>query len=353
MIFGACLCALTCVFVACSDDVENPYAHESGIKVVSSDLLFPGESSEGSVVVDATGMLTASSTSSWLTATVDGNTIRVAVTANERFDGRTAMLTISNGSDSIDVVVQQAGLNLIARTDSAIMVKDATEARKFYLHASAPVRIETSDTWISGQMEGDSLVVAMQANTTGRIRTGWLKYYCGPAVDSVMVTQGSYDDLVGDYYLAGYLNEADGSPISDVVTLRRDAAGKPEVYFPTFDWTWPAEFDEETLTLSLASGVCIGTYANPSTGATNYVGTVMWELDTNNIIYSQAVTMSAQFGLLDDGSVTAAIVDNGSWAGMNPTAIRFELFRSKNINRLNRLGQQVFALVQPFLMEKE
>lgn len=344
------LSALLTGFSACSSDSDNPYAHESELRVVHSEVLFPGGSATGYIVVEAPATVTATTESPWVTPIVKGDTVFVTVTANEQYSGRSAVLTLQSGVDAVNVIVQQAGLDFVAKTDSAVIVGDEVNERRYYLHASANVSLSSSDDWISGTLDGDSLILIVEPNTTGHLRTGYLKYTCGPAADSIMVTQASFDDLMGKYYLAGNLNDANGDIASDVVELTKDDSGQPVLSFPTFGWTWQMTFDAATLTLTLPSGKCIGRYP-AATGESRYVGTVMWDLSRGAIIYSSAVTMSATFQMHPDYGVVATISDNGSWAGSSCDAIRFELFRSANISRANRMDELVFALVSPFLVE--
>lgn len=102
-IITLCLCTL---LVACSDEE----AVTSSLQVVATDGIdFSAASGEGTITVSATEAVTAASNKEWCTTTVEGNVVHVAVTTSSEVSSRIAVVTISAGTNSVDVPVIQAG----------------------------------------------------------------------------------------------------------------------------------------------------------------------------------------------------------------------------------------------------
>ena len=98
------------VFAACSDNIDNPYAKESTISIVKSNLVFPARASNGVVEFHSQGTVSASSNATWCKTSVIGDTVKVAVEQNNNNDGRSTVVTLRNGNDSVNVPLVQAGL---------------------------------------------------------------------------------------------------------------------------------------------------------------------------------------------------------------------------------------------------
>lgn len=204
------ICGAMLPFVSCSDDDDNPYEHESTISVVSSDVIFGGGASAGSVVVNAPqGVTSATFPVSWATATVTGDTVKVAVEANPDLEGRTALLTIKSGNDSVQVPVTQTGFVFNLSTGTAIQqLNDAAASRSYHLEHSTDVNVSLdslTSTWLTAAVEGDSLKVSFTANNTGKPRLGYIYYTSGNISDSIRVTQYELNkDILGDYVMYYY-----------------------------------------------------------------------------------------------------------------------------------------------------
>ena len=67
------------MFTACGND-DATYEPAPKLEVASADVLFEADGGDGSVVVNASGTVSATTDASWLTLSVQGN--KVAVKAN-------------------------------------------------------------------------------------------------------------------------------------------------------------------------------------------------------------------------------------------------------------------------------
>lgn len=93
--------------VGCNDD-DSPVG-ESILNIKSADLDFTAVGGEGSIIVDGYGTISAASDKDWCTVSVDGMTIHVTVAESQEITSRTALITISTGTDSREVPVVQSG----------------------------------------------------------------------------------------------------------------------------------------------------------------------------------------------------------------------------------------------------
>lgn len=330
-------------FTSCSDDTENPYEQNPTLKVVSSDVVFDAPASTGTVVVSSeSGTLTATTSNSWATASVSGNTINVAVTENDNLEGRSSLLTIKNGIDSVNVTIQQLGK--VFRLDvTSIMFDDAEGSQSYEITHNIDATLTSSADWFSATISGDELVVTATANSTGHMRNGYLYIQTGDTKDSIRVVQCEFDnDLAGKCYFGGY--DTDGKDYYLNAELKDSTAG----YFlklTDYGFAIPIEYDESSASISISGGSPMGTYGS------YYIGTCMWDINEGYLTWSSSVSMSGLFNYYESSSATAvSIEDNGSWSGYTCSAIRFEAFKSSTFTNSNRLGM-LDAVIYPTIIK--
>lgn len=262
------LIASVCVLgiVSCSDDTENPYERNSQLKVVSSSVIFDAPASTGSVVVSSEAPVTARLNSSWATATVDGSVVNVSVKENDDLDGRSAILTIFSGTDSVNVTVQQSGLVFQLSASSPVVAGDDASVQKFGMRHNTDVKLTSSAEWIAIDQSSDSLKLNLAANNEGHLRKGYVYYSSGTTTDSIEVIQADFDkDIAGDYFLMYYSSESTTQMSYMMATVYRDS-----VVLPQLGLSIPSKFDESDLSLNFQCGQYLGTY-DIAPGTTYYI----------------------------------------------------------------------------------
>lgn len=195
----------------CSDDtIDNPYAKTSSIVVDSADVIFQAAPSTGSITVTApNGITDVKTSSSWCTAEVSGNVVKINVAQNNSYEGRSSMVTIYSGQDYTEVNVQQLGFILQLESgsaDNSIKVNtDDAQSLAFYMKHNTDVQFSSTADWLKTTVTDDSLKVSLDANTTGVPRAAWLHYSSGNIKDSLLVSQFDIKkDILGDYKLYYY-----------------------------------------------------------------------------------------------------------------------------------------------------
>lgn len=240
-------------FTACDDDVENPYASQTSIVVVSANLDFSPSESEGTIHFTSTGgTVTATSPVSWCKPRVSGDSVIVSVEQNNGAAGRSTVVVLQSGSESMQVALTQRGIVLDTESD-IISGRDAGGRFVTGVTSNLDVEFVSAPDWVTATVTNDSVVVEMTENTTGHLRSGavWLK--SGDVLDSVRIVQADFDtDIAGSYNLY-YRPTLTGELTFLPVTLTEDA-----LEVTAFNLSVPMTFDMETMQMTLQSGTYIG-----------------------------------------------------------------------------------------------
>lgn len=354
-IFGLiCLALLSLSFVACSDDNDQgaAYNRASTISVVKSDVLFSAAAGTGTIQVSSQEPITLSQTSDWCQATLgdEAGVINVSVDDNTNISGRTCMLTIKSGIDSVKVAIQQEGFAFQIQSGSNELILSNDEAKRisYGLVCNASPRIYTTSDWLTVETTADSLIINATENTTGHLRTGYVKYEYGDLKDSIYVAQYDFaKDIAGDYRFTFY-SGGKWTYISSKLYKDGDA------YFidiPAYKWTLPVSFNENTCQLKVSAGQYMGDYTY--SGATTYVYSVVGSTAAGKVTYSENVSMVASFDYDETNGTYAQFVDDGSWGSYVADNIAFYIFKTKAATSANgnRIGS-LFKLQNPYLFKK-
>lgn len=344
-----CMATLALSFVACSDDDEvgAEYNRASTISVVKSDVLFSASAGTGTVVVKAQGPITFSSASDWCNATaLNDSTVEVSVDNNEANTGRSSLLTIKSGVDSVNVTVQQQGFYLQSDMGTAVALGDEASRGAYAFNTSgAPIVSSTAD-WLSASIEGDSLVVAATANETGHLRQGYVKYTFGEFQDSVLVSQYDFaKDIAGLYYLA--YTQSSGKQGAVYAQLGTAKDGSLLMVLPQLDFTIPVTMNEKCQ-LSVAAGSYIGDY-QADEATTYHVGTVLGNATEGYHTWSPSVTYSAAFQYDEEDGTYAMFEDNGSW-NYPVEYLSLYAFNSTTFTSAARVGN-LLVMFDPYLLK--
>ena len=203
------VCAVLASVCAC-DNYDNPYegsnGYDSSIKIVSSDVFFSAEAGEGSIEVQSEGDFTAATSVGWCHLSTDGNKINVKVDEARSRVGRSAVIVIRNENDSVKVPCIQKGFSLISDVPSSFTARNSGATKKYLFDCNLKASLSTSADWVTAKVEGDSLVVTVNENTSEKPRTGWVAYSVGEEKDTLSFSQLDADKLIpGRYEIPGYM----------------------------------------------------------------------------------------------------------------------------------------------------
>lgn len=156
------LMLLMCVcFVSCDDDSDATVE----LKVLEREM----------DVTPAGGTLTATlsvegdavvSDQSWCAASISGNIVTVTLEPNEKLEGRTAMITVSKGKQSVSFAVTQPGNLFPDAGEEAIKFDAHGGTKEVKLYHGMPFTAECDASWLTVKVEGSNLVLTAQNNYT-------------------------------------------------------------------------------------------------------------------------------------------------------------------------------------------
>lgn len=321
-IFGFMLVAvLMYTFTACSDDEnEGKYGSPSSVQITSANVLFEARASEGMITFTAPGDVTVRSSNAWCTTRLDGNTIYVNAETNDDLVNRSALITVKCGADSANVTVIQQGVLFRFANDVNEFAASSNDAQT--LKIPFTTNVETSVTsncdWMHLTIaENDTLLINLDANTTGHVRTGTFTYKAGGYVGEVPVSQFDFDDNIAGNATVYYGKTKDAAvEQSEATVITRNSI--------TFGgYTVPVVFDDATMTFKLYAGNKIGTVEirEKKFDVVTVIG------DDKYVMWSNTTSMSAKPVFNEEtGKTDIRFVDNGTFTGLVACAVLFYTF---------------------------
>ena len=320
--FFALALASTLLF-SCSDDDNNSSTTANGVQVLTraTDIAPVGGQSAIEVDKPVTRTYTADG-SAWLTLTADGNKVNLSAPANQSVESRHATVVIkASDTDSTVVSITQLGLVLSYTGGNVVSGNNGKTVAKYVLH-NEPLNITKAPEWVNATVDGDSLRLTVQANTTGQPRGGYVYMQSGSMVDSLSVCQADFASLKGDYLIGGY-DLQDGQ----MVFYNCKLYSRGNLYYmnmPDLKWTWDGVFNEDNLTFTCYNGTWIGTYQN------SYYIAMLLMTSSGAVYADDTLTGDFQFTVADDGTVGAVLT--GTIGDESIAGLAFAAFTSQNFN---------------------
>ncbi len=239
------------VFTAsCSsnDNYDEYVNNTSSVTIVKSDVIFDANANTGTVVYNAPGTVEAVSSSDWMTASVNGNTVTVNVEPNGSSEGRAALLTLKYGKDVARVTVQQTGVTFKYSIDGGVICGDTATVRTYPISLAGDLTLWSDVDWLSASASRTELTVNIAENKTGSRRSAWLHFRAGVTEDSIFVDQHDFDNsMLGEYLLHYNTNK------TITVTLRKNEAKKYEVLFNSSGYVMPVDCDPINFKLTITN----------------------------------------------------------------------------------------------------
>lgn len=327
-------------FVACSDDTENPYAHENTITIQRSNLDFAAKESEGSVVFSSTaGNVSVKSNASWCTPTMVGDSLVVGVTQNSTFNGRSTTIVLNNGTDTLALAVTQRGV-IAQFEDNGIAVKtDEAYSSKIAITHNIDLAVQQTPEWMDAAFNGDSLYFNVEANNSGTFRSGYVVYGSGDFVDSIKVFQADFNkDIAGSYKL--WYETANGTLRHSNVTVNSNG-----IKLAGASLTIPFTYDPATGTFSIESGSYVGEYKDKSETSYIYLsfgfGNNLWSSYYTGFYVTAPLTYDATDGIVARFS--------GSVTGYEVESLILRYYSAQEMSEGNDKGKSLSTYIHPYL----
>ena len=174
---------------SCKRQEVEPIEWRTDLQVVSSDLVFSPVGGSGTAVLNMSGA-SVTSNASWCQASVSGETVNVTVGEWGGLESRYALLTVSQGSEKLDINVMQYGVNMGGvELDSEITVYGEGGEYVYPCESNANVQVSSADAWLTPSLVDGELKLNVAANPDKATRFGTVSIKVGNVVKEVSVIQ--------------------------------------------------------------------------------------------------------------------------------------------------------------------
>ena len=200
-------------FTSCGED-DATYTPVLPLEIASNDVYFEAAGGTGSIVVNATGTVTAETTSDWITLSVNGKTVTVTAKENTALDGRSARIVLIADGATTNVTAIQTGLIYqLENCLSNYTVESGASTLKISVVSSASVAVNSLVGWITAayNAEDSEITLNIAANMTPEDREGQVAIEVGGLKDTLTIRQNRFIyELVGSH---DYTVESDASTL--------------------------------------------------------------------------------------------------------------------------------------------
>lgn len=335
------------LMASCSSDSDYQAVAESTINVLSAQTSLGPDASEGEVTVDCTPAKAYTDEPSWLSASIEGSTVKLAALANDSRQSRNAKLVIKKTeADSVVINVSQYGLVLEMNKADMIFSNDAaTEFVKAY-SSNSDIKITYAPEWAKASVDTVSkeLKVSLSENTTGHLRADYIKYQVAAVTDSFVVKQFDFDkDIAGEYVFAYYdFNEDTKLELKTV----RATLSRTELAIPEMGLVFPVSINEETGSVETRSSQCLGKFGK------YYIYDTFLDTEGHAYMGSESGLLSATFKYSEEYKTygffggTAYTVNNKTGEFL---AMILQTFKAKSASEANYYNEFCW-MVAPYIM---
>lgn len=337
------------LMASCSSDSDYQAVAESTINVLSAQTSLGPNASEGEVTVDCTPAKAYTDEPSWLSASIEGSTVKLAALANDSRQSRNAKLVIKKTeADSVVINVSQYGLVLeMNKADMVFSSDEATEFVKAY-NSNADVKVIYAPEWAKASVDTVSkeLKVSLSENTTGHLRADYIKYQVAAVTDSFVVKQFDFDkDIAGKYFFTYHdFDENDSLKQYTVhATLSRT-----ELSIPELGLVFPITVNEATGSVETRSSQCLGKVGKYFIYDTFLDEDGAYYMGTESGVISATFKYSEDYGTYGFFGGTAYNVNNESG---NFLAMILQVFKAKSPSKSNYVLDQGW-MIQPYFQKK-
>lgn len=301
-------------FVACNDEEYL----SPDITIVKAGLDFQAPGGDAWLEYQSNLPVTATVNVDWCkVVSQDASKVKIEVSANENMEGRSALISLSNGERVKDVVLTQSGsLFIYDKAEQNLCVSNAAASYPIELVSSFDYEVSIPDaeqSWLSyipsDDGKGGSFTVT--ENTSGSIRGAVVTITSGNRSANYVIMQYDLTDLLGAWR-GQYQSYFDGKYYGLSVSITGpDASGEYSIAMLGIlpdALTMKATFDEVTRTFSISNAQNVGIY---SMGATAYDARMLF-LDTSFSLYSSPVYTAGLSPVFINGAgIGLAFADNG------------------------------------------
>ena len=332
-----------------SDDSDFHAVAESTIHVTSAQTSLGPNASEGEVTVDCTPVAAYADEPSWLTATIDGNTVKLASQANGSRQSRNAKLVVKKAeNDSVVVNVSQYGLVLTADNSDIVQSNDGEASYTKQCSCNTNVEIDYCPDWAKATIDNEQgkMDISLSVNNTGHFRADYIKYHAAGARDSFIVKQYDFDkDIAGTYVFAYNTFTEDYDVEFKTVEAKLDRNG---LSVPEWGYTFPIIVNDSIGAISIKSNQNIGRFGKYYVYNAYVATTGAYYYGTESGIITAPFKYSEEYGTYGFFSGIAYNVNNDTATFL---AMIIQAYKAKSASQSNYLDD-LFWIASPYILKK-
>lgn len=336
------------LMASCSSDSDYQAVAESTINVLSAQTSLGPNASEGEVTVDCTPAKAYTDEPSWLSASIEGSTVKLAALANDSRQSRNAKLVIKKTeADSVVINVSQYGLVLEINNANMIYSNNQpVEFTKTY-RSNTDMKVIYAPEWAKASVDTNSkeLKVSLSENTTGHLRADYIKYQVAAVTDSFIVKQFDFDkDIAGEYVFAYYdFNEEDTK--LELQTVRAKLS-RTELAIPEMGLVFPVSINEETGSVETRSSQYLGKFGKYYIYDTFLDTDLLGYVGSESGLLSATLKFSEEYGTYGFFGGTAYTINNKTGEFL---AMLLQTFKAKSASEANYYNDFCW-MVAPYIM---
>lgn len=180
------------MFTSCGDD-DATYQATPKLEIASVDVLFEAEGGDGSIVVNSSGTVTATTDASWLTLTVQGSQIIVTAQPNLTLDGRSALIKLAaDGTETQVTATQKSSVYGIPSLEYE--VGDYQASLDIDVVHNQAVTVESQSEWLTATFneETSQIEIVAEDNNEADPRVGIVTATMGDYSNDIVITQQGF-----------------------------------------------------------------------------------------------------------------------------------------------------------------
>lgn len=321
------------ITVKCGNATEEIQIIQSGIIFKFDDpstIAISSDAWANTYQADSSVPVQISSDAEWLSGTIADGILTVKADRNTRLQPRTGVLTLTSGSLTYDITVNQEKLEFPLVKVSSLRSNDDEATYTYNFPADIEVKFTPSAGWIHGEFANETVTITLDANNTGHIRQGGLDYEVDGVNGSVKFMQADFDkDIAGSYYWF-YTDPKDNEDYYIPATLKReDSNYSIDVTSSSYSWSIPVTYNDETLSINLPGGSYIGKYSKYFM----YICYSFLDPEDNKIYYTweeePSMNASFQYGVINGKGYTLAEFVDAKTFNYDLMYLQFNAFTSQ------------------------
>ncbi len=177
---------------SCSDD-DATYQTTPKLEIANADVLFEAEGGDGSIVVNGSGTISATTNASWLSLSVQGNKVLVAAEPNLSLEGRSALIIlVSAGTEAQVTATQKSSVYGVPSLDYEI--GDYQASLDIDVVHNQDVTVESQVDWLTATFneETSQIEIVAEDNNEADPRTGIVTITMGGYSNDIVITQQGF-----------------------------------------------------------------------------------------------------------------------------------------------------------------